>query len=311
MGALSCLGVHMEHQGRTVDAVLAAIANVAHGVVTRREALGAGVTDAEIRRRLARGSLLRAYPGVYRLGHEAPSMEAAYLAAVRACGDGALLTGRPAAHLLGLTRGPAPPPEVTTPTERRVEGVVTRRARGGIDARDATTWWRIPVTTVARTLADLAAVLGEDDLARACHEAGVRHRTTPRDVEAVLARRANSCGAAKLRHVIHGDVHVTLSTLESRFLALLREADLPLPVTNRPAGGRRVDCRWAQQRLTVELDGYRYHSSRHAWEQDRRREREARARGDEFRRYTYGDVLETPGFMVGELRGFLRRTPPA
>ncbi len=301
----------MEHQGRTVDAVLAAIANVAHGVVTRREALGAGVTDAEIRRRLARGSLLLEYPGVYRLGHEAPSMDASYLAAVRACGDGALLIGRAAAHLLGLTRGPAPPPEVTTPTERCVEGVVTRRARGGIDARDATTWRRIPVTTVARTLVDLAAVLSEDDLARACHEAGVRYRTTPRDVEAVLARRPNSRGATKLRRILRGDVHVTLSTLERRFLALLREADLPLPVTNRPAGGRRVDCRWAPQRLTVELDSYRYHSSRHAWEQDRRREREARARGDEFRRYTYGDVFEAPALTLRELNGLLLPKRPA
>jgi very-short-patch-repair endonuclease len=92
-----------------------------------------------------------------------------------------------------------------------------------------------------------------------------------------------------------------LSKLERRFLELLREADLPLPQTNRPAGGRRVDCRWPKQRLTVELDSYRFHQSRHAWEQDRRREREARACGDEFRRYTYGDVLEHPRLMLREL----------
>ena len=79
---------------------------------------------------------------------------------------------------------------------------------------------------------------------------------------------------------------MTLTKLEARFLELLRNADLPLPVTNRPAGGRRVDCRWPEQRLTVELDGYRFHNSRHSWEQDRHREREARARGDDFRRYT-------------------------
>ena len=69
-------------------------------------------------------------------------------------------------------------------------------------------------------------------------------------------------------------------------------------MTNRPAGGRYVDCRWVEERLTVELDGYRYHSSRHAWELDRRREREAYARGDEFRRYTYGDVFEQPAPML-------------
>ena len=86
--------------------------------------------------------------------------------------------------------------------------------------------------------------------------------------------------------MLNGDVRVTLSTLERKFLARLRAAGLPLPLTNRVAGGRRVDCRWPDHRLTVEVDGYRFHRSRHAWEQDRRREREARARGDEFRRYT-------------------------
>ena len=98
-------------------------------------------------------------------------------------------------------------------------------------------------------------------------------------------------------------MRVTLSKLEAGFLTRLKRAGLALPETNRPAGGRRVDCRWPEQRLTVELDGYRYHHSRHAWEQDHRREREARARGDEFRRYTYGDVFEEPELMLAELRG--------
>ena len=98
---------------------------------------------------------------------------------------------------------------------------------------------------------------------------------------------------------------MTLSKLEARFLADLRVEGLMLPVTNRPAGGRRVDCRWPEQRLTVELDSYTYHRSRHAWERDRRREREARARGDEFRRYAYGDVFENPGPMLSELRRLL------
>ena len=160
----------------------------------------------------------------------------------------------------------------------------------------------IAVTTVARTLVDLAAVLSLDALARACHEAGVLHGTTPAHVEAVLARRPTSPGAAKLRRVLHGDVRVTLSKLERRFLALLKAEGFPLPQTNRRIGGRRVDCRWPAHRLTIEVDGYRYHRSRHAWEQDRRREREARARGDEFRRYTYGDVLEDPRLMLSELR---------
>jgi hypothetical protein len=161
-----------------------------------------------------------------------------------------------------------------------------------------TVWRGIPVTTPARTLVDLSSVLAVSDLARACHEAGIRYGTAPDEVEAIMGVRP---GAVELRRVLRGDEHVSLSALERQFLALLRRAGLPLPVTNRPAGGRYVDCRWVEERLTVELDGYRYHSSRHAWELDRRREREAYARGDEFRRYTYGDVFEQSAPMLAEL----------
>jgi hypothetical protein len=161
------------------------------------------------------------------------------------------LSGRAAGHLLYLLSGATPAPEVTATTERRIEGVKTRRSRR-LDREDVTTWRGIPSTTVPRTLVDLAA-----------------------------------------------------SKLESRFLEHLRTADLDLPETNRPAGGRRVDCRWPEYRLTVELDSYRYHHSRHAWEQDRLRAREARARGDKFRPYTYGDVFEDDRFMLRELHELL------
>jgi hypothetical protein len=184
-----------------------------------------------------------------------------------------------------------------------VPGLKTRRSR--LDSRDVTVYRGIPVTSVPRTLVDLAAHLPRQALARACHEAGVRYRTTPAEVEKVLDRRPNSLGAAKLRSVLRGDANVSLSPLESRFLSLLRAHDLPLPVTNRPAGGRRVDCRWPEHRLTVELDSYRFHNSRHAWEQDRRRARQAYARGDDFRRYTWGDVFERPASTIRELTALL------
>jgi hypothetical protein len=154
---------------------------------------------------------------------------------------------------------------------------------------------------VPRTLTDVAADLPLDALARAGHEAGVRFRTTPAQVAAVLERRPRVPGAAKLRRVLSGDARVTLSALERRFLELLREHGLELPRTNRPAGGSHVDCRWPERRLTVELDSYRFHHSRHAWEQDRRREREAR----DLRRYTWADVFEEPAQTVGELRRLL------
>jgi very-short-patch-repair endonuclease len=156
---------------------------------------------------------------------------------------------------------------------------------------------------------DLAPVLPLDDLARACHEAGVKHKTTPAQVEAVLRRRRNALGAAKLRAVISGDAPALLSKLEEAFLAHLCRERLPLPETNRPAGGFRVDCRWPEHRLTVELDSYRYHNSRQSWERDRRREREARARGDEFRRYSWGDVFEESRLMLAELHSLLPSDP--
>ena len=126
-----------------------------------------------------------------------------------------------------------------------------------------------------------------------------------------MARRPNAPGAGQLRAIMRGEVKVTLSKLEERFLERLRQASLPLPQTNRPAGSSRVDCRWPDRKLTVELDSYRYHRSRHAWEHDRRREREAYARGDEFRRYTYGDVFENPALMLAELRALLTPAPSA
>jgi predicted transcriptional regulator of viral defense system len=229
----------MRPQGRTVEEILAALAGERHGVVARRGLLEAGISDGEIKRRMRSGALLVEFRGVYRVGHRAPSREARYAAAVEACGSGALLRGRSAAHLHGLLRGPAPPPEVATPTERRIEGITTCRCRR-LDPRDATVVDGIPVTTVARTLVDLAAVLGVEALARACHEAGVLHGTTPEEVEAVLARRPGSPGARKLRSVLRGEVRVTLSTLERRFLVRLKSAGLPLPETKRVAGGRRV-----------------------------------------------------------------------
>jgi very-short-patch-repair endonuclease len=294
----------MSLKGETVEEVLARIARRQHGVVTRKQLLDAGVSSDEIRWRLRQGSLIRVHAGVYRVGHKAPNIEARYHAAVLACGEGAVLSGEAAAYLWGLVKGTAPPPEVTAPKRRRVKGVRTRHARRA--ETEATLRHGIPITTVPRTLVDLSSLLQLDDLARACHEAGVLHRTTPRHVEAVLEHRPNTPGARRLRKVLRGEAHVTLSTLERRFLERLREARLPLPITNKPAGEKRVDCRWPQHKLTVELDSYRFHNSRHAWEQDRRREREAHARGDQFRRYTRDDVFEQPQPMLGELSALLR-----
>jgi hypothetical protein len=217
-----------------VEQKLARIAGAAYGVVTRAQLGRIGITGEEIKQRLRRGTLLR----VHRvsigsaIGRRASS--ARYLAAVRACGDRAVLSGPAAGYFLGVLKGPVPPPEVTASTRRRPKGIKVRESR--IERADVSTWRGIPITTVPRTLVDLAAVLRAEDLARACHEADVRHRSTPAMVEAVLARRPNSPGAAQLRAVLRGDVHITLSRLEDRFLEHVRAMRRALPVTNRPAG---------------------------------------------------------------------------
>ena len=291
-------------ESRTVEQEIARIASQQHGIVTRAQLLAAGIPRMTIARRVRVGLLLVQHRGVFRAGHCAPSHHARYMAAVLACGPGSLLAGRAAGHLIALLKAAPSVPDVIALGERKIHGVTVRRARRS-EGVDAWSYQGIPVTTVPRTLVDLASDLTTEQLTLAVHEAAVRHKTKPDDVEAVLERRPTAKGARILRAILRGDERVTLSELERRFLDLLRAAAMPLPTTNIVLGGFRVDCHWDVPRLTVELDGYRYHHTRHAWEQDRRRERLARARGDEFRRYTYGDVFEHPRLMMRELRALL------
>src|SRR3954468_2283886 len=285
----------MRGQSRTAEQVMAWFGERAHGVVTRQELLGAGMRSNAVDREVRKGALIRQYPGVYRVGHAAPSVNASFMAAVKACGDDAALGGLAGAYLLDLIKGRVPKPEVFAPTERRVKGIKTHRGK-----RATTKVRGIPVTTPAETLVDLAAVLTPEQLARACHEAGVKYRTTPRQVEAVLKRRPNAPGARKLRAIMHGDTPVTLSEMERLALAGAREAGLPPPPANRVASDRRVDLRWPG-RLTVELNSYKFHNSRHAWERDHQRRREARARGEAFRSYTWWDVKTGRDEMFAEI----------
>jgi hypothetical protein len=287
--------------GRTPEREIGRQAHGAFGLVRRGPLLRAGVTKKEIEHRLKVGALLQEYPGIYRVGHRSPSVEASYLAAVWACGEQARLSGRAAAYHWRILRGKPPAPEVTAPTWRRVKGLKPRQRRG-LAPEDGTIHNGIPITTVAVTIVDLAAALSEHELAKLCHEAGVKHHTTPAQVKAAMARRGYIKGAPKLRAVLDGKVPVSLSALERRFIKLLKTADLPLPITNKRTDSYRIDCRWPDHQLTVELDSYRYHNSRHAWEQDRHRERQARKRGDEFRRYTWQDIFEQPEPMLDDLR---------
>jgi very-short-patch-repair endonuclease len=158
---------------------------------------------------------------------------------------------------------------------------------------------------VARTVVDLARDSTPGELAEIFHHAVVKFRVKPHHVEAVLRRRPNAKGAKTLRRVIHGDERALLSVLERGFIALLRKHDLPLPRTNIPKDGHWVDCRWPDYRLTVELDSYQFHSTKHAWQRDYQRERKARKRGDAYRRYIWDDVFDEPEPTVADLRQLL------
>jgi hypothetical protein len=203
---------------------------------------------------------------------------------------------------MALIKGAAPQPEVTTPTQRRPKGVFCHRTVG---VSDATIHRGVPITTVARTVVDLARDSTPGELAEIFHHAVVKFRVKPHHVEAVLRRRPNAKGAKTLRRVIHGDERALLSVLERGFIALLRKHDLPLPRTNIPKDGHWVDCRWHEPPVTVELDSYRFHSTKHAWQRDYQRERKARKRGDAYRRYIWDDVFDEPEPTVADLRQLL------
>lgn len=272
-----------------------------HGRVARRQLLDAGIDAKRVDRWVADGRLRIVHRGVYAIGHTAPSLLAAYMAAVLAGGPGTVLSHRAAAYLLKLLRGLAHAPEITVPStaERSRPGIVIHRVRS-LHPRDVCVVEGIPVTIVPRVLLDLAPSLTMADLTRACHEAWVHHRVAPEMVEACIARNPNKPGIAKLRQALGADV--TLSDLEDAFLILLAQHGLPLPRTNIGRHGDKVDCYWPEHGLTVELLSYRFHATRDGFERD-----VARRRRSEHIAFTWGDVFERPTATAAELRQLLSR----
>lgn len=153
----------------------------------------------------------------------------------------------------------------------------------------------IPMTAVPRTLLDMAPRLSPAELARACHEAWVRHQTQPRWIMDCIDRNPGKPGAAKLRAALGADA--TLSELEDGFLELLRNHGMPPPRTNIDVRSDKVDCHWPDLGLTIELLGYRFHASRLAFESD-----VARRRRSTHLAFTWGDVFERPRQTIAELR---------
>src|SRR3954453_18679942 len=264
-----------------------------HGCVTTGQLLDAGFSRAGVVRLAAKRLLHREFQGVWRLGHAAPSIQVRYMAAVLACGPGAALSGLAAAFHLGLIRRPPPLIEVSHPKERDIPGIPSRRRQVPSRERHG-----IPASTLQQVIRDLAGHLSLDDLAQLCHQAEVIYGVT-------RVPTNNVKGAAKLRAIYDGDHALLLSEMERAFKRLLEAAGLPLPHFNRKKAAAYIDARYEDPPITIELQSYRHHSSRAAWENDFERQRAARRRGDAFLPLTWRDVVETPAETVAELRRLL------
>ena len=174
---------------------------------------------------------------------------------------------------------------------------------------------RIPVTTVARTLLDLAEALDEDGLRRAFEEADRLKLLRMPAVERVCTRAGKRKGLVTLRRLIDAarEPVFTRSPLENRFAEFYREhlADLPAPHTNVSILDHEVDAYWPTHRLVVEMDSWEFHGHRAAFESDRARDAKMQAAGYRALRFTHRRLHEESAAVASELRTILTNPPPA
>jgi very-short-patch-repair endonuclease len=288
------------------DLRVAGIARRQHGVITIRQLEVAGLGRNAVTLRVRAGRLHRLYRGVYAVGHLALSSEGQWMAAVLACGKrdpsldvgatesvlgywGATLSHRSAAELWQLLRATEGPIDVSVAAgggRKKQAGIRVHRPRA-LQPASVTLCKGIPVTTPGRTIADLhrasrggIRLISSRELRRAVRQAGVLG--LPIDVELGLDR--------------------TRSDLEGAFLELCRRHHLPFPEVNVRIGPHLVDFLWRNRMLVVETDGYAYHRGRIAFEDDRARDLDLRARGFEVIRLAEKQVNEEPG-LVAEVVG--------
>ncbi len=292
-----------------VDRAVADLAARQHGVVGRRQLRALGLGDDAIDHRHAAGRLHRIHRGVYAVGHAVISQEGRWAAAVLAAGDGAVLSHASAGELWELLETAPRRVEVIAP--RQVAHPAIRAHLGRLAPDEVSECRGIPVTTVARTLLDLAGELPVHRLERAAEEAERRRLTGGAGLDVLLDRHPGRKGAAALRRIAESGRldRVTRSDLEARFLSLLDAAGLPKPRVNMRvrAGGRayELDCAWPHARVAVELDGHAYHSTRAAFERDRARDRALQAAGWRVIRVTWRQLRDEPEAVLADLRRLL------
>lgn len=262
-----------------------------------------GVSDDAADRWRAGGRLHTVHRGVYALGHPAVPIEGRLVAALLHAGSEAVLSHATAAWWWRMVDREPAAIDVSAPGRRTsVEGVRVHQPR----VIEGTRFRRLPVTTVPRTLLDLASESSIDRVRRALAQADYHRLLMIEDVAAVCGRGRR--GAARLRAALERHqprIALTRSELERLFLALCEAAGIPLPEVNVVVEGWTVDALWRHERVVVELDGRDNHSSPGQIERDRRKDLQLRAAGYVVLRYTWAQVMFEAPAVIADLRAAL------
>lgn len=298
------------------DRVIGELAGSQHGVVARRQLLDLGIGPGAISTRLTRGYLHAVHHGIYAVGHPVLTRYSRWMAAVLACGPGAVLSHRSAAALWGLLNV-STQPEVTRPGRfRKRPGIAAHF--GAVPADERTVREGIPVTSVPRAILDLAGLGARRQVQRVMYEAEVRQLTDEFSVPDLLARYPRRAGAPLLQELLTDGPAVRgtpINRIEDRFADLLDQHNVPQPRFNPhlSVAGRqfRPDCLWQQDKLLVELDGAAVHGTRKAFEGDRERDRILLAAGYRTMRVTWRQLEREPDSLITHLRSVLRSTHDA
>jgi predicted transcriptional regulator of viral defense system len=292
---------------------LADLARRQYGVISWAQARELGMSRGAIRHRLDSRRWRSLHRGVYAVGSGPLTKHGRWLAAVLAAGEGAVLSHWSAAALWEIAKERPGRSHVTAPSTRCMrESIVVHRVTT-LAEDDRVEHGGIPVTSLARTLLDLASVGDRVVVARAADEADRLRLLAVEEVLALLQRMQGRRGSRRLRDVLarHTEPAPTRSELESRFLDLIADAGLPHPAVNSWVAGFEIDAVWAKERLAVELDGWGFHRSRMAFERDHARDTRLRLAGYEVVRFTWRQLRDEPTMVIALVRRALRTRRPA
>lgn len=266
------------------------LAECQHGVVAWRQLTALGLGARLIEGRVARGRLVPIHRGVFALGHRRIGLYGEWMAAVLACGPGAVLSYGSAAHLWGI-RGSRKPIEVTRVSgHRRPHGVRLHQTRS-LPEEHTTVEAGIPVTTLERTLLDTAARLDERQMEHDLVAADRSRRLRWQELNRIVTEHGSGRrGVRRLKRLIERvDPRFAdaVSSSEVDFLALCQREGLRLPQVNVLVEGKLVDFYWPKERLVVEADSYGYHGDRPAFERDHQSTVDLEVAGYRVLRTTY------------------------